>query len=163
VVAGSTHVDVDMQDGSVHPATVVFFDPDVDVSVLYVPSVNLAPLKTAVIDPQRGTTGAVIGYPGGGQLQVVAGAVRGTEMARGYNIYGDTLVTRDIEVLATHVIPGNSGGPFVDTNGTVIGLVFAASTTSADEGYALTLPEINPDLQAAAGKTAPVPTQTCTS
>jgi len=163
VVAGSTHVDVDMQDGSVHAATVVFFDANVDVSVLYVPSVTLAPLKTAVTDPTRGTTGAVIGYPGGGQLQVVAGAVRGTEMARGYNIYGDTLVTRDIEVLATHVIPGNSGGPFVDTNGTVIGLVFAASTTSADEGYALTLPEINPDLQAAAGKTAPVPTQTCTS
>ncbi len=163
VVAGSSRVDIDMQDGSVHPATVVFFDPNVDVAVLFVPSVNLTPLKTATTDPARGTNGAVIGYPGGGQLQVISAAVRGTEMARGYNIYGDSLVTRDIEVLATHVIPGNSGGPLVDTNGTVIGLVFAASTTSADEGYALTMPEIQPDLKAAAAKTQAVPTATCTS
>jgi S1-C subfamily serine protease len=165
VVAGASRVDVDLdapgQDGSAHPATVVFFDPNVDLAVLYVPSLNLPPLHVATSDPPRGTSGAVIGYPGGGGLQVVAAAVAGTENARGYNIYGDSLVTRDIEVLATHVIPGNSGGPMVDTNGTVEGLVFAASTTVTDEGYALTMTEIMPDLKGASGRTAAVSTQSC--
>jgi S1-C subfamily serine protease len=163
VVAGSNHVDIDLQDGSVQAATVVYFDPDVDVAVLFAPGVNLHPLVTVAADPVRGTNGAVIGYPGGGQLQVVAAAVRGTEMARGYNIYCDNQVTRDIEVLATHVVPGNSGGPLVDTSGRVIGLVFAASTTTADEGYALTISEIAPDVQAGVGKTQAVSTDACTS
>lgn len=107
----------------------------------------------------------MIGYPGGNGEQVVAAAVSGTEMARGYNIYGDTLVTRDIEVLSARVIPGNSGGPMVNDQGQVIGLVFAASTTQPDVGYALTMtiPQLRSDLQAAAGRTSAVSTQGCAS
>jgi S1-C subfamily serine protease len=163
VVAGSNHVEVDTPDGVSHPASVILFDSNADVAVLYAPGVSLAPLPTSGADPPRGTSGAVIGYPGGGPEQVVPAAVSGTELARGYNIYGDTLVTRDIEVLAAHVIPGNSGGPMVDGNGTVVGLVFAASTTNADEGFALTMSQIAPDLQLARGRTAAVSTQSCTS
>jgi len=135
----------------------------VDVAVLYVPGVGLPPLPTTSSDPSRGTTGAIIGYPGGNEEMVVPAGVSGTEMARGYNIYGDTLVTRDIEVLASHVIPGNSGGPMVDGNGTVIGLVFAASTTNPDEGYALTMPQISADLQSGVGHKQPASTGTCVS
>jgi len=51
----------------------------------------------------------------------------------------------------------------VDTAGNVIGLVFAASTTDPNEGYALTIPQIAPDLERATGKTAAVSTQNCTS
>ena len=141
----------------------VVFDPDIDVAVLYAPSIGLPGLPTQTADPPRGTSGAVIGYPGGEAEQVVPAAVSGTEAARGYNIYGDSLVTREIEVLAAHVIPGNSGGPMVDGSGTVIGLVFAASTTSSDEGYALTMSQIGPDLQQGHGRTAPVSTHACTS
>jgi len=103
----------------------------------------------------------VIGYPGGGQEQVVSAAVSGTESARGYNIYGDTLVTRDLEVLAAQVIPGNSGGPIVNDSGQIIGVVFAASTTEANVGYALTIPQVYPDLQAGEHRTAAVSTQAC--
>ena len=163
VVAGSRRVEVDTPDGAVHQATVVLFDPDVDVAVLYAPSIGLPALPIAGTDPARGTSGAVIGYPGGENESVVPAAVSGTEAARGYNIYGDTLVTRDIEVLAARVIPGNSGGPMVEANGTVVGLVFAASTTTPDEGYALTMSQITPDLQLAHGRTAAVATQGCTS
>lgn len=163
VVAGSTSVQVDTPSGATVHATVVFYDPNVDVAVLYTPGVGLAPLATSSGDPSRGTTGAVIGYPGGGSEQVVPAGVSGTERAQGYNIYGDTLVTRDIEVLAAHVIPGNSGGPMVDSNGTVLGLVFAASTTNPNEGYALTMSEIAPDLHTGIGRTSAVTTQSCTS
>lgn len=161
VVAGSNRVEVDTTDGNTHPAQVVLFDPDVDVAVLHVPGLGLAALPMASSDPARGVTGAVIGYPGGQKETVVSAYVRGTENARGYNVYNSTLVQRDIEVLAAAVIPGNSGGPIVDTNGTVQGVVFAASTTDSNEGYALTMTQVAPDLQDGRSRTQPVSTQQC--
>ena len=163
VVAGSQRVEVDTLDGATHPATVVLFDPDIDVAILYVPGLNEASLPIATTDPARGVTGAAIGYPGGQTEMVAPAQVRGTEPAQGYNIYNSGVVSRDIEVLAAKIIPGNSGGPLVDTAGTVQGLVFAASTTNPDEGYALSMPEIAPLLAQGRGQTAAVSTQSCTS
>ena len=163
VVAGSNSVEIDTPDGRHHTATVVLFDPDTDLAVLYAPGITLQPLTLVNRDPSRGTGGAVIGYPGGGSETVVAAAVSATETVQGYNIYGDNLVTRDLEVLAAHVIPGNSGGPIVNDSGQVIGVVFAASTTQTDVAYALSIPQVFPDLQAALHRTAAVSTQSCTS
>jgi S1-C subfamily serine protease len=163
VVAGSNSVQVTTPAGTALHATVVLFDPNIDVAVLYVPGIGISPLPHTSSDPTRGQTGAVIGYPGGGNEEVVPAGVSGTETARGYNIYGDTLVSRDIIVLSANVVPGNSGGPLVDTNGTVMGLVFAASTTNPAEGYALTMTLIAPDVNAGVGRTQPVSTQACTS
>ena len=71
VVAGSQRVEVDTTDGATHPATVVLFNPDVDVAILHVPGLNEAALPIATTDPARGVTGAAIGYPGG-QTETVA-------------------------------------------------------------------------------------------
>jgi len=163
VVAGSQRVELDTPDGATHPATVVSFDPNVDVAVLYVPGLGETTLPTASSDPARGVTGAAIGYPGGQSESVAPAEVRGTENARGYNIYNSGIVVRDIEVLAAQIIPGNSGGPLVDTAGVVQGLVFAASTTDPNEGYALTIPQIAPDLAAGRGHTQAVSTEQCTN
>ena len=161
VVAGSSSIEIDTLNGGRHTARVVLFDPDTDLAILYSPGLTLRPLVIVDSTPARGTSGAVIGYPGGGAEQVVPAAVSATELATGYNIYGDTLVTRRLEVLAARVIPGNSGGPLVNDNGQVIGVVFAASTTAPDVGYALTMPQVYPDLQAGEHRTAQVSTQTC--
>lgn len=163
VVAGSQRVEVDTTDGATHPAVVVFIDPNIDVAILQVPGLGQSALPRASGDPARGVTGAVIGYPGGQTEKVVPAAVRGTETARGYNIYNSSLVDRDIEVLASQIIPGNSGGPVVDNAGVVQGLVFAASTTDPNEGYALTMTQIAPDLQMGRGRTQQVSTQQCTN
>ena len=162
VVAGSGRVEVDTTDGAVHAATVVLFDANVDVAVLHVAGLGESALPVASSDPVRGVTGAAIGYPGGQGEQVSPAAVRGTEMARGYNIYSSDIVNRDIAVLAAHIIPGNSGGPLVDTSGTVQGMVFAASTTDPEEGYALTMPQIAGDIAAGRGHLQAVSTQGCT-
>jgi len=162
VVAGASRVTVDAPSGNTLSATVVLYDPNVDVAVLHVPRLGLRPLPTTAGDPARGTPGAVIGYPGGGQEQAVAAAVNGTETARGYNIYNSATVDRRIAVLHAVVIPGNSGGPVVDLQGAVIGLVFAASTTDQTEGYALTMPQVREDLDAGSRRTAPTSTQDCT-
>ncbi|MBJ7610467.1 MAG: MarP family serine protease [Candidatus Dormibacteraeota bacterium] len=163
VVAGSNRVEVDTTDGNSHPAQVVLFDSQVDVAILNVPGLGQAALPTASADPGRGVTGAVIGYPGGQREQVVPAFVRGTENARGYNVYNSGLVDRKIAVLAATIIPGNSGGPMVDTNGVVQGLVFAASTTDPSEGYALTMTAIAPDLSSGRGRSQPVSTEQCTN
>jgi len=171
VVAGGQDIVVETPDGSRKRATVVLFDSDVDIAVLYVPGLDLTPLTTAASDPGRGVQGAVIGYPGGRDEAVAAGAVRGTEQAQGRDIYGTGLVTRTIEVLQgtpppgenTFVIPGDSGGPMVDRNGVVIGLVFAASTVDPNEGYALSISQISDDIAKGEARTTPVSTGDCSS
>jgi hypothetical protein len=46
----------------------------------------------------------------------------------------------------------------VDLNGSVLGVVFAASTSDPTRAYALTDQQVATDEQAAAGRTAPVDT-----
>ena len=161
VVAGGDHVDVISPSGTTQAGRVVFFDAQTDLAVIYVPGAAFTPLHLATSDPQPQTIGAVIGYPAGGDEQVSPAAVAGTESARSSDIYSSSDVIRTIEVLRSHIVPGNSGGPIVDTNGTVIGVVFAASTTREDEGYALAQSQINSDLSAGENKAGAVSTQTC--
>ncbi|MGH7611819.1 MAG: MarP family serine protease [Candidatus Dormibacteria bacterium] len=161
VVAGTgdTTVSVPGRFGA-DSAAVVLFDPQRDLALLRVPGLNLNPLPISSA-AGRGTQGAVIGYPGGGSEQVVPGAIRGQLDAVGRDIYGTATVTREIYVLQAQVIPGNSGGPFVNLHGQVVGVVFAKSLVTSDEGYALTTNEVEPDLSADSTRTRPVSTQSC--
>ena len=44
--------------------------------------------------------------------------------------------------LRSLVRPGNSGGPLVSTRGDVLGVIFAASVTDGNTGYALTADQV---------------------
>jgi S1-C subfamily serine protease len=81
--------------------------------------------------------------------------------AEGRDIYGQNLVVRSIWIIQADVRPGNSGGPLVDLNGRVIGVIFAASTSQQGTAYALTDAEVQPDIDAAQGLTQPVPVGAC--
>jgi hypothetical protein len=161
VVAGGhgTTVQVPGRPGSL-AARVVFFDPRTDLALLLVPGLSLPPLPLSE-GGARGTQGAVIGYPGGGVEQVVPGAIRGQIQAVGRDIYAQGLVSRQIFVLQADVIPGNSGGPFVNLKGQVLGVVFAKSTVTSDEGYALTTKEVEPDISRGRDDTSAVSTESC--
>ncbi len=161
VVAGSDRVEILTADGRTRRAIVVFFNPDDDVAVLSVPGAGFVPLPLSASDPAPRTIGVVIGYPQGGDERVVPAAIRGEEPARGYNIFNTGEITRTVEVLAASVVPGNSGGPVVDTTGTVVGLVFAASTTDSSEAYALAPSQIRDELAAGSRNSTPVDTQGC--
>ncbi|MTL10395.1 MarP family serine protease [Nocardia seriolae] len=160
VVAGTNSVGVDTARGTL-PATVVLFDSSKDVAILAVPGLNTQPLELAPADATSGESSIVLGYPGGGRYTASAARVRETLNLKGPNIYRDTDVKREVYTIRGQVRAGNSGGPLVDTDGRILGVVFGAAVTDEDTGYVLTLDEVRPELDAAASKTTAVGTGSC--
>ena len=80
---------------------------------------------------------------------------------RGKDIYGKRDVLREVYELRTPIRQGDSGGPFVVPDGRVAGVDFAASTTDADIGYALTGATVLRDVRTGSRRSAPVSTGAC--
>ena len=159
VVAGVSKPNVEI-DHVQHRATVVLYDPDRDIAVLAVPGLKLTPLAFGGV-AKTGDNAIVIGYPQDGPYRADAARVRGTQNAKGPNIYQNKTVVREIYALRTRVRPGNSGGPLVDTKGSVYGVIFAAAADDPQTGYALTAKEVAPDAAAGRTLTSEVSTRGC--
>jgi S1-C subfamily serine protease len=143
-------------------ATVVAFDPDRDIAVLSVRGLR-APVLRQGADLTRGADAVIAGFPGDEGLWVGAARVRAVLNARGADIYGDPGTTREIYSLRAQVRQGASGGPLLDPDGDVVGMIFATSLDDDDTGYALTLDEMAPVLGPASRATAAVPTGRCST
>ena len=160
VVAGAERVTLRTATSSAR-GTVVLFDPDLDVAVVRASALHLPALILASQAPGRGTVGAALGHPNGAGLTVLPAAVTARVRARGRDLYGRALVVRDILELQAAVEPGDSGGPFVLTNGTVGGVVFAESRTDATVGYALDPTAVAVAVGPGVGETSAVDTGAC--
>ena len=159
VVAGVRTPEVHLPDGTVD-ATVVVYDPDRDIAVLAVPDLHVRPLAFA--GPARTGDGAVVmGYPEDGPFRPDAARIRGTQQAKGPDIYQRKTVVRQIYALRARVRPGNSGGPLVSPGGSVYGVVFAAAADDPQTGYALTADEVASDAERGRTATSGVSTQGC--
>lgn len=160
VVAGAESVQIQLGSQNV-PATVVAFDPEIDVAVLHAPGVKGAVLRFATATPDRGVQGATIGFPGGGPMVVVPAGVAGSYPATGRDIYNKGITDRMIIELRAAIQPGDSGGPLILPDGTIGGIVFAESRTDSGVGYALTPDEVAVSVQPAIGRTNPVNVGPC--
>jgi S1-C subfamily serine protease len=162
VVAGVTQRQTVTTDtGQSYPATVVFYDPQVDIAVLDVPQLDLTPLKFAG-QANPGDSAVVAGYPLDAQtLHTVPARIGGVQNAQGPNIYQTSTVTRQIYEIRALVESGNSGGPLLSPQGTVDGVVFAAAVGVSDTGFALTASEVAADAHAGEHATAAVSTGAC--
>src|SRR5579863_2594684 len=161
VVAGvSQDQTVTTVNGVKYNATVVFYDPQVDIAVLYVPGLDLAPLK---FDDQApaGASAVVAGYPLDHAFTAVPARIGGTQVAVGPDIYQTGTVSRQIYEISADVEPGNSGGPLLSPSGAVYGVVFAAAVDTAKTGFVLTASEVAADAQAGASRTSPIGTGSC--
>lgn len=136
VIAGVARPTIVDRRGVTHRARAVFFDPRVDLAVLEASTLS-APALAFAPAVDRGAQGAVMGYPHGGPFRAGGAVVLSRRDAVGRDIYGRSLTTRTIYLLRADVEPGNSGGPVVAVDGSVIGVVFARSAANPDIGYAL--------------------------
>lgn len=161
VVAGSHQVGV-IVEGEIVPATVVLYDSRRDVAVLSVPGLDAPTLRFARTPAQTGDPAVVLGYPEDGPFTVRTARVRSHTKVSGTDIYGARSVERDVYAVRAVVRSGNSGGPLLANDGTVLGMVFATALDSSDTGYVLTNGEIATDARTGRTATLPVDTGRCT-
>lgn len=141
VVAGVSDPVVVLGDDEV-PATVVYYNEDLDVAVLAVDGLERPFLRFDRNGRER-QPGAVLGYPQDGPYDVQAARIRSEQRLRSPDIYGNGTVVREVFSIRALVRPGNSGGPLVDADGEVLGVIFAASVSDRDTGYALTADQVS--------------------
>ena len=109
---------IERADGTRQAATLVGRDQDTDLAVLRIPATGLpAAQRAAPDDAQVGHLVLALGRPGNGGLQATIGIVSARQ---------DSQTGGEPEyILNTDAVlyPGFSGGPLVDMNGQVVGIV----------------------------------------
>ena len=142
-------------------ARIVYFDPDLDIAVLYVPDLDAPPLLFAARPAESRESAIVAGFPAGGGFKASSARIRAVVQARGEDIYGRAGVVREVYSFRGNVIPGNSGGPLLNVRGAVLGMVFASGLNNPDTGYALTADQLSEARDAALGLTTSVDNGSC--
>lgn len=158
VVAGANDITVIDTTGS-YTAEVVYFDPRVDIAILKTPKLSAKALSISANEYQRGQEATILGFPSGGPFYAEPAGITRVLSARGLDIYNQTTITRSVYEFIGNVVQGNSGGPLVLSDGTVIGMIFASAQDNSGYGYALTGRELILALNSFDG--SPVSTQVC--
>ena len=141
VVAGTQTAYVDTVVG-IKEARVVYYNPEVDIAVLRAENLGLEPLEWADSPAYTGDDAVVMGFPHSGPFTANAARIRERVNIAGPDIYSNSRVERESYILRGTVVQGNSGGPLISPNGTVLGLIFGASVDDTDTGYAITAEEV---------------------
>lgn len=160
VVAGTAKVAVETADGEL-PAKVVLFDPEVDIAILSVPGLDAPVLRFADGPARSGQDAIVLGYPGGGPFTASPARVRETITLDGPDIYHSATVKREVYTVRGLVRQGNSGGPLIDDQGRVLGVVFGAAVDDPETGFVLTAREVASQYARAQSLSATVGTGSC--
>ncbi len=162
VVAGIQKPYVQDENGS-YEATIIWFDPELDYAVLKVPKIKGRPIPLSSKLASAGSPAVVLGYPGGGGLAASPAVILEQITALGRNIYDRGNTSRDVYEFKGKVRQGNSGGPLINRNGEVIGVVFAQSASYPDVGYALTNNETRADTATAIAQNKVFSSGRCTA
>jgi regulator of sirC expression with transglutaminase-like and TPR domain len=119
-------------------------DRALDLAIIQVDAADLPPLELGNIEKlAQGEPVVVMGNPQGLKHSVVSGVVSGTRDIDG----------RQMLQLAIPVEPGNSGGPVLDMQGRVLGIVTMKSLVTENLGFAVSVSDLKPLLE----KPNPVP------
>ena len=150
VVAGGETVTVEAE-GTRYDALVISYDPTADIAILHVRELPSAPLSLDRSSAEAGTNALVLGYPGGDTFDAIQVRIREITRLKGPDIYRTTSVSRQVYLIngtAETQMQGLSGGPLLDMDGRVLGVVFGQETHDPDIGFALTAAQVTPQLAA---------------
>ncbi|AZA12286.1 MarP family serine protease [Corynebacterium gerontici] len=160
VVAGTQTVSLDTVLG-LKEAQVVYYNPELDIAVLSTQSLDVPPLQWAPQPAHTGDDAIVLGFPQSGPYTASPARINDRITISGPNIYADGRVEREAYTVRGNIRQGNSGGPLVNANGDVLGVVFGASVDSSDIGYALTAQQVQDAIGDVRQLNEPVDTREC--
>lgn len=160
VVAGTQTVRLDTVLG-VRDAEVVYYNPGVDIAVLHAPDLGLPTLPWAETPAASGDDAVVMGFPESGPFEAAPARIRDKLLIAGPDIYASGRVEREAYTVRGTIRQGNSGGPLLDSEGRVLGVVFGASVDQTDTGYAVTAAEVQNQVDDVTRLVEPVDTQGC--
>jgi S1-C subfamily serine protease len=135
VIAGERDTTVLAPNGQSLDAQPVYVDAHNDVALLRVPSLGVPSLdvETGGSFPKKAV---ILGYPRDGALTATAATAGEARTVLAPEAYDGRVSPREVVPLRGEVEPGESGGPVVDTQGDVLAMVFAGSTTGPN-GFAV--------------------------
>jgi regulator of sirC expression with transglutaminase-like and TPR domain/S1-C subfamily serine protease len=145
VIGEGRAVTVELADGKRYPATAVHAsDRKLDLAVIRIDAQNLTPLELGDSSLLKdGQAVVAMGNPQGLKHSVVAGVLSGKRDIDG----------RPMLQVAIPIEPGNSGGPLVDMQGRVHGIMTIKSLVTDNLGFAVAVNSLKPLLR----KPNPVP------
>ena len=136
VISGADDIVVELKDGRVAKAFVIGTDPDTDIAVLKIESLELPQLILTTSPGRVGDLVFAIGNPFGVGQTVTMGILSAT----GRNRVGVTNYENFIQTDAA-INPGNSGGALINIRGELIGINTAIFTqTGGSNGIGFAIP-----------------------
>jgi S1-C subfamily serine protease len=137
VIADATSITVTFADRSTSAAEVIGRDAENDIAVLRAarPPAEIVPATLG--DPngvREGSEAYAVGNPFGLPNSMSAGVISG--LGRSFLLEDSGVVLRGLIQIDAAVNPGNSGGPLLDREGHVIGIVTALLNPTEDDVFA---------------------------
>ena len=135
IIEGATAVTVTTHDGEEHRAAIIGSDASLDVAVLKAEGSGYSAMPMGDSDESRvGELAIVIGNPAGAGENLVGSVTVGYVSAVDRELLFNGSRQKFIQTDAA-VNPGNSGGPMVNADGKVIGMITLKSLVSSVDAY----------------------------